>query len=305
MKLKPVTAAFAAATSATLLVPPAWSQETSGGLEEIVVTATRREQNLQDVPIAVQALTGEMLISRGIENVEGLKAVVPNFVVAGNLAGTDTANFTIRGIPNVGTYIDGIWQVSNNGLLQREFIDLERVEVLRGPQGTLWGRDSTGGAIRLYTRAPAKEFGGTVDMSLGNVERRDVKGLVDIPINDKLRTRWTVGSYQHGGYITSLTSGAKSGEFDDQIGRADVVWEPGDRVSLRFSAQSDRIEDTQARVNTYIDPQIAWNSGMQMGLSEAYDIASGGQWNCHYTCSGYPGGLVGKWEGRKSDNGER
>jgi iron complex outermembrane receptor protein len=299
MKLKPIAAALAAATGATLLVPLAWSQETSGGLEEIVVTATRREQNLQDVPLAVQAFTGEMLIARGIENVEGLKAVVPNLVVAGNLAGSDTANFTIRGIPNVGTYIDGIWQVSNNGLLQREFVDLERVEVLRGPQGTLYGRDSTGGAIRLYTKAPAKEFGGTVDMSIGNLDRRDVKGLVDIPITDKLRTRFTVGSYQHGGYITSLTSGAKSGEFNDQIGRADMVWEPGDRVSLRFNWQSDRVVDTQARVNTFIDPQIAWNSGMQMGLSDAYDIASGGHWNCYYVCSGYPGGLVGKWEGRQ------
>ena len=67
------------------------------------------------------------------------------------------------------------------------------------------------------------------------------------------------------------------------------MWEPSDRVSLRFNAQQDEIADTQARVNTYIDPQIAWNSGYQVGLSQAYDIASGGKWNCHYVCSGYPG----------------
>ena len=139
----------ALAGSAFTSTPTAWSQQNqadSGGLEEIVVTATRREENLQEVPLAVVAYTGEMLERQGIENMEDLKAVVPNLVVAGNLGGTDTASFTIRGIPNVGTYIDGIWQVSNNGLLLREFVDLERVEVLRGPQGTLYGRDSTGGA---------------------------------------------------------------------------------------------------------------------------------------------------------------
>jgi iron complex outermembrane receptor protein len=283
--------------------PVAYSQQggaaAPGGLEEIVVTASRREQNLQDVPLAVQAFTGEMLQRQGIENVENLKAVVPNLVVAGNLGGSDTAQFTIRGIPNVGTYVDGIWQVSNNGLLLREFVDLDRVEVLRGPQGTLYGRDSTGGAIRLYTKAPGKEFGGQVDMSVGNLNRHDVKGMLDIPITDKFRTRWTLGTYQRDGYITSLTTGAKTGAFQDQIGRADFIWEPTDRVSLRFNTQSDRIVDTQARVNTYIDPQIGFNSGYQMGLSLAYDVASGGQWNCHYTCSGYPGGLVGKWEGRQ------
>ena len=146
MRKTSLHAAIVAALAGGAATSPqiAWSQE---GLEEIVVTATRREQNLQDVPLAVVAYTGDMLERQGIENMEDLKAVVPNLVVAGNLGGTNTASFTMRGIPNVGTYIDGIWQVSNNGLLLREFVELDRVEVLRGPQGTLYGRDSTGGAI--------------------------------------------------------------------------------------------------------------------------------------------------------------
>ena len=289
-----IVAALAGGTIASTQV--AWSQE---GLEEIIVTATRREQNLQDVPLAVVAYTGEMLERQGIENMEDLKAVVPNLVVAGNLGGTNTASFTMRGIPNVGTYIDGIWQVSNNGLLLREFVELDRVEVLRGPQGTLYGRDSTGGAIRLYTKAPSTEYGVQLDMTAGNLNRRDVKGSLDLPFTDKFRSRFTLASYDRDGYITSLTTGAKSGAFEDDVVRADFIWEPSDRVSLRFNAQSDTIVDTQARVNTYIDNQIGWNSGFEMGLSLAYDIASGGHWNCHYTCSGYPGGLVDKWEGRQ------
>lgn len=284
-----------AAVSATQV---AWSQD-DGGLEEIIVTATRREQNLQDVPLAVVAYTGEMLARQGIENMEDLKAVVPNLVVAGNLGGTNTASFTMRGIPNVGTYIDGIWQVSNNGLLLREFVELDRVEVLRGPQGTLYGRDSTGGAIRLYTKAPSTEYGVQVDMAIGNLNRRDVKGSLDLPITENFRSRFTIGSYDRDGYITSLTTGQKSGAFSDDVVRADFIWEPSDRVSLRFNAQSDEIVDTQARVNTYISNQIGFNSGFEMGLSLAYDIASGGRWNCTYVCSGFPGGLVGKWEGRQ------
>src|SRR5262245_21853021 len=141
-----IVAALAGSSGAVTQI--AWAQDQPNeGLEEIVVTATRREQNLQDVALAVVAYTGEQLVRQGIENMEDLKAVVPNLVVAGNLAGTNTASFTIRGIPNVGTYIDGIWQVSNNGLLLREFVDVERVVVLRGPHGTLYGCDSLGAPI--------------------------------------------------------------------------------------------------------------------------------------------------------------
>jgi iron complex outermembrane receptor protein len=306
MKKTPIHTAIVAvlAGTAAAVTQVAWSQqqndeENTEGLEEIVVTATRREQNLQDVPLAVMAFTAESLERQSIENMEDLKAVVPNLVVAGNLGGTNTASFTMRGIPNVGTYIDGIWQVSNNGLLLREFVELERVEVLRGPQGTLYGRDSTGGAIRLYTKAPGEEYGVQVDMTAGNLDRRDIKATLDLPISDNFRTRWTLASYDRDGYITSRTTGVKTGAFEDDVWRADFIWEPSDRFSVRFNAQEDEITDTQARVNTYIDPQIGYNSGYQMGLSLAYDIASGGRWNCNYTCSGFPGGQLDEWEGRQ------
>ena len=113
------------------------AQAQQGGLEEIVVTATRRETNLQDVPISVIAITGDDLQMRGLDSVESLSATVPNLNIIGGLAGPGTTSFTVRGIPRVGTYIDGIWQVGSAGLLTRQLVELERVEVLRGPQGTL------------------------------------------------------------------------------------------------------------------------------------------------------------------------
>ena len=145
-----------------------------GALEEIVVTATRRESNLQEVPISVIAINGDDLEMRGVDTVERLSTAVPNLNIIGGLAGPGTSSFTVRGIPRVGTYIDGVWQVGTGGLLTRNLVDLERVEVLRGPQGTLYGRDSTGGAIRLVTKRPAEEFGAQINATIGSLDRRDV-----------------------------------------------------------------------------------------------------------------------------------
>src|SRR6185436_3143138 len=115
MKRNQIYAALAAAAAGQLAMSgaPVWAQ---GGLEEIVVTATRRELNLQDVPISVIAITGDDLELRGIDSVENLSATVPNLNIIGGLAGPGSTSFTVRGIPRVGTYIDGIWQVGTNGL---------------------------------------------------------------------------------------------------------------------------------------------------------------------------------------------
>jgi iron complex outermembrane receptor protein len=186
MKVKVLYAAVAAALGGSSVgFQAAVAQEdgqSAGGLEEIVVTSTRREQNLQDVPISVVAITGANLEVRGLDTLEDVSKAIPNVVVTGGGGGTAGSGFSVRGIPNVGTYIDGIWQIDTAGTLVREFVDIDRIEVLRGPQGTTFGRDSTGGAVRLWTKQPTDEFGADISIATGSYERRDVKMALDVPL---------------------------------------------------------------------------------------------------------------------------
>jgi len=106
----------------------------NAALEEITVTAARRVQDLQEVPVSIVAITGENLQVRGIDNLEEVSQGVPNVVITGGGGGTGGTSFRMRGIPNVGTYIDNVWQVGTAGFLNQEFVDIDRIEVLRGPR---------------------------------------------------------------------------------------------------------------------------------------------------------------------------
>jgi iron complex outermembrane recepter protein len=135
MKLSKVhVAVITALTGVGGLATQTASAQQAGGLEEIVVTATRRAENLQEVPISIVAITGDSLQMRGLDSLEQVSQGVPNVVITGGGGGTGGTNFRMRGIPNVGTYVDGVWQVGTAGFLTQEFVDIDRVEVLRGPQ---------------------------------------------------------------------------------------------------------------------------------------------------------------------------
>ncbi len=316
MKLNKVHAAVVAALTGVggLTFQTASAQQAGaspgGGLEEIVVTATRREQNLQEVPISIVAITGEGLEMRGLDNLEKVSQGVPNVVITGGGGGTGGTIFRMRGIPGVGTYVDGVWQVSTAGFLTQEFVDIDRVEVLRGPQGTMFGRDSTGGALRIWTKRPADEFGGNVTVTGGSYDRRDVKGSIDLPLSDKLKTKWTGANLYRDGYIRSLTTGQKGGSVDQQVYRGDVLWEPTDKLSFRFDIQSDnstfvepRVQDLIAR--TYDDPNPNWTKSV-IGLPEMYTYVGtdyrGNPVEPFFLAAnqvaGYPGGKVGQWQNR-------
>lgn len=291
---------FAALAAQALLLPgPAFAQ---GALEEIVVTAARRATNVQDVPMAVSAFSAEALEVQNIENLQDVTSIVPNVLVRGVSGGAATTGVSInmRGIPDVGIYVDGIWQVSGAGLLQRPFVELERMEVLRGPQGTLYGRDSTGGSIHLFTETPQDEFGGLVNLGLGSFDRRDVSGAIDLPVTERFRTKWAVAHYERDGFIKSQVTGEDFGAFEDIVVRGDLFWEPTDRLAMRLIYQEDEITSTEGKVDTRIAPEVAWAQGVQVGIAEMFDIASGGRHNNLTAASGWPGGSVGEFENRTS-----
>ncbi len=290
---------LAIAAQSGLFAQAALAQSASE-LSEVIVTATRRALNVQDVPAAITAIGGDNLEKQNIEGLEDLSSVVPNVLLAGDNGGTTGASLYMRGIPNVGVYLDGIWQVSNNGLLTRDFVELDRIEVLRGPQGTLYGRDSTGGAIQMHSKKPGKEFAGSLSMQVGNLDRRDLVGSVDIPIGDTLFTKFTMGDYHNDGWVKSLTTGIKDGYMDSQVRRADILWTPTDTLSFRFIHQEDDQVGRQARVQARIDFNVAYYSGYQVGIAEAHNIASGGKFNPNYAVAGYPGGQLGRYETRVS-----
>ena len=299
VKIGPVGAGILAVTGIGVgLSSTAWSQ----ALEEIVVTATRRDTNVQDLAMAVTAISSEGLALQNIENVMDLTGVVPNVLIYGGGGGISQPVITFRGIPRVGTYVDGVWQVSNAGLLQRQFVELDHVEVLRGPQGTLIGRDSTGGSIQIFTKAPAHEFGVTADIGVGSFDRRDASISVDVPFAEHFFSKFTIADYSKEGFVTSVVTGDKTGDLENEVARADFLWEPTDKLSLRAIVSSNESASLTARVQTFINYDVAYPLGKQVGIAEAHDIASlaagGVGFNCKSTVAGCAGGQLGKYQSR-------
>jgi iron complex outermembrane receptor protein len=311
MKLNKIHVAVVAALTGVAGLPhqSAYAQE---GLEEILVTAQRREQSLQEVPISIVAITGDNLQMRGLDNLEEVSQGVPNVLITGGGGGTGGTNFRMRGIPNVGTYIDGIWQVGTAGFLTQEFVEVDRVEVLRGPQGTNLGRDSVGGAVMIWTKRPSEEFSGDITATTGSYDRRDVRASLNLPLTDKLLTKWTAASMNRDGYITSQTTGEAGGSLDQSVLRGDIVWNVSDNLDFRFNYTRDenqliepRIQDAMFR--TFDDPAPTWTKHL-IGLSEMYTFVGTDFQNRPVEpffdpalqVAGYPGGRVGKWENRSN-----
>ena len=207
------------------------------GLEEIIVTARKVEENLQDTPIAITAYSGEALADRQVFTTDMLDQVVPNLQFANNapLAGNNSSSQVfIRGIgqtdptstvdPGVGFYIDDVYIGTAVGGTQT-LRDVASVQVLRGPQGTLFGRNTIGGAILLTTKEPGSEFGGTLRTGLGSDSLLDGFVAVDVPWSETLRSRISFGLRQQDGYV-KRTDGTDLGDTDTYTALAKFVWTP-------------------------------------------------------------------------------
>lgn len=209
------------------------------GLEEIVVTAERRETALQDTPLSVVALSAEALQAKGVDDLMELSDFTPNLSIKGGRTGGNNAPvFSIRGIGGgggatgergVALYIDGIYVPRTSGSVFKVF-DIERAEVLRGPQGTLFGRNSEGGAIRLFTKQPTNEFDAYVRGTLGNFEHRDISAMVNIPVTDKFAVRAQAAYLDEDGYVTRATQNL--GSSTNKLARLQAAYTFTDNVKL-------------------------------------------------------------------------
>jgi iron complex outermembrane receptor protein len=242
---------FAAAAAAALIGVPASAQdqapaeEESGALEEIVVTAQKREQRLQDVPIAISVVSGDLAESVGGFNAEALKQLVPTLNIRKTntalnqalfLRGVGTINFAIAAQPSVAFVLDGV-VLSSAGEAFGDLYDIERVEVLRGPQGTLFGKNSSAGVVNVVTKRPGTELGGYLDVGWFEDDEKRVKASLDAPLSDTLRTRTTVTWGEFDGYIDNITTGPARGKLNgyDRKGIRTVwVADPSSDVRLTF-----------------------------------------------------------------------
>ena len=222
-------------------------------LEELVVTARRREEGLQNAPIAISAYTGETLEYRGVTKLDEITRFVPNLTIENNPSfggASNSAAIYIRGIgqkeflptsePGVGLYVDGVYIARSVGAIL-DLIDIERLEVLRGPQGTLFGRNTIGGAINIttVTPEPGDEFGGEIGAAYGTDDRINLRGALNIPLGDTLAARVSVASFQQDGYV-DRSDGTDLGDDDTITGRLAVAWRPSDRLSLDFRLDATR-----------------------------------------------------------------
>jgi outer membrane receptor protein involved in Fe transport len=311
-------------TAFLLTVLHLWGVSTHGqeaaraGLEEIIITATRVETNLQETPMSVVAFTGADVELGKIDNGYDLGIMTPNVAINPRGDGDSVAQMTIRGLPGVATYVDGAW-FGELGFLQRSFVELERIEILRGPQGTLFGRNSNGGAIQVVTRPPGDVFGMRLEGEIGDFERRTVKVAVDAPISDALKTKWTVAGTQADGMMHSQTAPVTLGGEDNQLLRGDMLWEPTERFSLRFNLNREDREGSAPRVLRIQDLDhvliTTYNAlaGNPEYLARARAIdptfpdppfeLRGDRLTRATHEAGFPGGTLGKWETRTNVEG--
>ncbi|AXK71745.1 TonB-dependent receptor [Lysobacter sp. TY2-98] len=248
------------AIACALLAPAAWAQDTTSSttndkndptaerkLDQITVTARKREETLQEVPVAVTAFTPEALDKLNVRDLGDLDAQVPNLTIYAARGSTSTVTAYIRGVgqadplwgvdPGVGIYLDDVYMARPQGALLDVF-DVDRIEVLRGPQGTLYGKNTIGGAIKYISKGLPKQLDGFGSITVGNYNQLDVKAGVGGPLfgeDSGLRGRVSVASMNRDGFGTNLNSGQDVSDKEINALRAELGAFAGDNFDVRFA----------------------------------------------------------------------
>ncbi len=247
--MKPYSKQLMAAAIGVALMPASvavYAQDFT--LEEIVVTAQIREQSLQDVPLSVSAVTGDKLADAGIEKIDDLVGYVPNIHMTESGLSTQ---LRIRGIgsdnnqgfeQSVGLYVDGV-SYGRQQLIRAPFLDLERVEVLRGPQSILFGKNSISGALNMSTAKPTSELEGYITAVYEpEINQRELTAVVSGPITDNLSGRLAIRSYQEDGFIENTVLDRDEPNRDESAVRLSLAWDVSDDLHIDFKAEQDTFD---------------------------------------------------------------
>ena len=232
----------------------AFAQEAPQGkdaktLDTITVTAQSREQELQDVPIALQVLDQRLIETTAASDIGDLDSFIPGLVVSDNqptqagfaLRGLSTGDFGIGTDPTVGVYVDGVYAGRGGGTVL-PFLDVERIEVLKGPQGTLFGRNTAAGAVSIITRHPSSEFEGRARLRLSNHTSGRLDGMLNLPINDRAALRFNVLHSEDGGWLRDAATGDALNDGSQDAVRAALRWDIGDNTRLNFSWDHEKLD---------------------------------------------------------------
>jgi len=250
--------------------------------EEVLVTAEKRSESLQDLSQAITVLTGQDLDTRQVTSFVDLSAIAPGVNIAKN-EGFKTV-ITIRGVgneanqnaianPSVSYHLDGIY-VASPFALQTDFLDLERIEVLRGPQGTLFGQNSTGGAINVITQAPTTDgVFGSADLTVGDYNLIKARGAINIPVSETVSMRASLISNTRDGFTDNLTLGQDLDDANSLSARVRVLYEPSDNFRANFTAQYFDEDRNGAAQKGLLDPTPGARKLRQNSIAE-YELRS-------------------------------
>ncbi len=251
--LAAATLAIFAAPASALAQSVSDDANDASPIEEVIVTAQRREQALQEVPMAISAFTGADLEALQADNLDALQGAVPNLNLVQGRGSNSSVNAFIRGVgqpdalqsfdPAVGVYLDDVYISRIQGALFKLY-DIERIEVLRGPQGTLYGKNTPGGAIRLITSTPGDEFEAQAGVLMGDYGRLQARARLSGPVSDNFSIGLSVLHDERDGFVTDPADGREYNNEDTTVARIKGSWDISDDLNLTFSADYTK-EDVQ------------------------------------------------------------
>jgi len=249
---RPCILAAMLAMPATSFAQTASEDEAKSGVSEIIVTAQKREENLQDVPVAVSAFSGDTLVERGVSDMQALSGLIPNMGFSNaysqvriTLRGLSFADLAAQGgEARVAYHVDGAY-MAMTGDIGGTFYDMERVEVNRGPQGTLFGRNATAGTVNVVTRNPTDTFGGYLNAEVGNYNTANIEGALSGPLGDGISARIAFQSRNHGGYDFNVPNKIDINNQSTQAVRAKLMFNKTENFTAILSAdyfhENDRV----------------------------------------------------------------